>query len=138
MRGSHQIVLRKNYWVSDGDYRIEDNLIEHPVALGLVYSQIVAEVQIGWLWLSNPDIQQQLAHLQASGKKREYLELARTIKYYGYTHFSPCISDFPDPNTPVEVSSGNNEICLRLTCDDGSTKEGSFRITRISCWRLSL
>ncbi|XP_018013479.1 sorting nexin-17 [Hyalella azteca] len=136
MRGSHRIVLRRNYWVCAGDSAVEDHVLSHPVGLGLVYGQVVAEVQCGWV-LATPEQHRALAQLQARGQKKEYLEAARTLRYYGCTLFSPCVCDFPAPNTPVTVAIGNNELNFRISGEDGVVKEGSFKVTRMRCWRIS-
>ncbi|KAF2363574.1 hypothetical protein FHG87_005672 [Trinorchestia longiramus] len=104
--------------------------------LGLVYGQVVAEVQHGWLLVTSEQ-HDTLAQLQARGQKREYLELARTFKYYGSVQFSRCLCDFPAPNTVVTIAAGCNELNFRIDGEDGLIKEGSFKVTRMRCWRIS-
>ena len=44
----------------------------------------------------------------------QYLRFARTLKYYGYIQFQPCISDYPHPNTKVVVEAGGKELNFRV------------------------
>lgn len=44
----------------------------------------------------------------------QYLDVARTMKYYGYLKFQRCTCDFPTPGTPVLISAGNRELNFRL------------------------
>ncbi|XP_066962036.1 sorting nexin-17-like isoform X1 [Macrobrachium rosenbergii] len=133
MKGLHRIVLRKNYW----DPSIDQLIMNDRVGLNLLYAQTVQDVERGWV-LTNREIQRQLAALQAKGAKKEYLDLARTLKYYGYLQFQQCVCDFPKPNTPVLISAGNKELNFRIECDDGSVKEGNFKVTRMRCWRITV
>ncbi|KAK7068085.1 Sorting nexin-17 [Halocaridina rubra] len=108
VKGIHRIVLRKNYW----DSSIDQHVMNDRVGLNLLYAQTVQDVERGWI-LTNREIQRQLAALQAKGAKKEYLELARTLKYYGYLQFQRCVCDFPKANTPVLISAGNRELNFR-------------------------
>ncbi|XP_071518793.1 sorting nexin-17-like isoform X2 [Panulirus ornatus] len=133
VKGIHRIVLRKNYW----DVNIDQGVMNDRVGLNLLYAQTVQDVERGWI-LTNLEIQRQLAALQAKGAKKEYLELARTLKYYGYLQFQQCTCDFPKPGTPVLISAGNRELNFRIECEDGSVKEGNFKVTRMRCWRITV
>ncbi|CAL4091031.1 unnamed protein product, partial [Meganyctiphanes norvegica] len=133
LRGSHRIVLRKNYWSAS----LDNEVIGDRVGLNLLYSQTVQDVERGWI-LTNREIQRHLAALQAKGAKKEYLDLARNLKYYGYLQFQPCVCDFPKPDTPVLISAGNRELNFRINCEDGTVKEGNFKVTRMRCWRITV
>ncbi|XP_045116632.1 sorting nexin-17-like [Portunus trituberculatus] len=133
MKGLHRIMLRKNYW----DPSIDQEVMSDRVGLNLLYMQTVQDVERGWV-LTNHEIQRQLAALQAKGAKKEYMELARTLKYYGYLQFQSCSCDFPKPGTSVLISAGNKELNFRIECEDGSMKEGNFKVTRIRCWRITV
>lgn len=133
--GAHKIVLRKNYW--DPAYDIE--LVTDRVALNLLYVQAVTEVECGWIVCSE-DARQRLAALQAKGSKREYMENVRTLKYYGYMQFTPCVADYPFPGAPVLVSIGNYELSIRLQTGSqapSSSGGGVFKVTRMRCWRIT-
>lgn len=133
IQGIHRLVLRKSYW--DPSYDLE--LMSDKVALNLLYVQTVADVEKGWI-LSSKETQKHLASLQARGAKKEYLELARTLKYYGFLQFRPCICDYPKPGSRVLVSAGNRELNLRVRLSDGQDmREGSFKVTRMRCWRIT-
>ncbi|XP_069980292.1 sorting nexin-17 [Penaeus vannamei] len=133
VKGMHRIVLRKNYW----DPSIDLEVMNDCVGLNLLYAQTVQDVERGWV-LTNREIQRQLAALQAKGAKKEYMELARALKYYGYLQFQQCTCNFPKPNTPVLISAGNRELNFRIECEDGSVKEGNFKVTRMRCWRITV
>ncbi|GJQ68174.1 hypothetical protein Trydic_g10737 [Trypoxylus dichotomus] len=127
---SNRIVIRKSYW--DNDYDLE--LMTDPIALNLLYTQTVSDIERGWI-LCMKEVKSQLAHLQARLSKREYIELARTLKYYGYIQFVPCYCDYPKPKTKVLVAIGGQELSLRLIGQ--VVKEGSFKVTRMRCWRIT-
>ncbi|UYV78387.1 SNX17 [Cordylochernes scorpioides] len=125
------LVLRKSYW----DMGYDTEVSRDPAGLHLLYVQAVAEVEWGWL-RAGPDSRQQLDSLQARGAKKEYLQLARSLQFYGYLHFPPCICDFPHPDTPAIVAVGGRELHLRVKTKAGPS-EYSFRVTRIRCWRIT-
>lgn len=127
-----RVVLVKNYW--DIEYDFE--LMNDTVALNLLYIQAVAEVQRGWV-LANDDIQIRLTALQKCDKKREYLDVARTLKYYGYTQFVPCFCDYPQPDSRVLVAIGRNELNLRILSPNEEQHEAVFKVSRMRCWRIT-
>lgn len=128
----HCVVIRKSYWDSGWDQA----LLEDRVALNLGYVQALSDLDRGWV-LAPKDTQRQLAALQAKGSKREYLQLACTLKYYGYLQFAPCYCDYPQPDTRVLISAGGRELNFRLVLAQDQVKEISFRVTRIRCWRIT-
>ncbi|KRT81934.1 FERM domain containing protein [Oryctes borbonicus] len=130
VRDSNRIVLRKSYW--DNEYDFE--LMTDPIALNLLYTQTVSDIERGWI-LCTKEVKSQLAHFQARLSKREYIELARTLKYYGYIQFVPCYCDYPKAQTKVLVAIGEQELSLRLIGQ--VVKEGSFKVTRMRCWRIT-
>lgn len=133
IQGVHRVVLRKSYW--DPGYDLE--LMSNQVALNMLYIQTVADVERGWV-LSSKEMRQQLASLQARGAKREYLDVARTLKYYGFLQFRPCVCDYPHPGSRVLVSIGNRELNLRVKLAEGQdVREGCFKVTRMRCWRIT-
>lgn len=141
-----RIVIRKCYW--DAAYDLE--LMSESAALNLLYAQTICDLEHGWV-LCGREVRAQLAHLQARLAKREYLELARTLKYYGYVQFRACWCDYPRPGTRVQVAVGGEELSIRLlmsgTNAPGSSaqqqqiptvmKEGCFKVTRMKCWRIT-
>lgn len=131
-QGNHRVVLRKSYW--DPGYDVE--IMTDKVGLNLLYTQTVSDVERGWI-VCGKDTSSQLATLQATGSKKQYLDLARTLKYYGYVQFQPCTCDYPYPGAAVIVSAGYRELNLRVTLDNGEIKEGCFKVTRMRCWRIT-
>ncbi|XP_072042447.1 sorting nexin-17-like [Amphiura filiformis] len=130
--GKHKIVLRKKYW----DSAYDDELVDDRVALQLLYVQIVSDVERGWVEGTKEQLSR-LEALKAKGSKKEYLKFARTLKFYGFIQFKSCKTDYPADNTPVMVCAGNKELIFRVAMQDGSCKEGVFRITRMRCWRIT-
>lgn len=128
---NHCVVIRKSYW----DSGFDEDLLEDSVSLNLVYVQALSDLERGWIQ-AGKQTHRQLSTLQAKGSKKEYLHLARTLKYYGYIQFAPCVCDYPHPNTRALISAGGRELNFRLGGPQGETKEVSFRVTRIRCWRI--
>lgn len=104
------------------------------IALNLLYTQTVSDIERDWILCHN-EIKTQLAHLQARLAKIQYIELARTLKYYGYIQFDQCYCDYPNPDTKVLVAIGGQELSVRLLGPE--IIEGSFKVTRMRCWRIT-
>lgn len=132
IKDANRIVIRKSYW--DKEYDLE--LMTDPVALNLLYVQTVSDIERGWIFCIK-DIKTQLAKLQARLAKREYIELARIQKYYGFIQFTPCYCDYPRTNTKVLIAIGDQELNMRLIGTGQFGKEGSFKVTRMRCWRIT-
>ena len=50
--------------------------------------------------------------------------------------FRPCVSDHPEPHTPVTVAIGRGCLSMRTVTQESETREYSFKITRMRCWRI--
>ncbi|CAG0918766.1 unnamed protein product [Notodromas monacha] len=126
-----KIILRKRFWDPD----LDAELLRDPVGLNLRYCEAVADVEHDWCPVP-PNVLAHLTQMQARGSKRQYLDLVRSQKYFGYWRFSdtPCLSDYPQPNTRVIVRVGDKELVTE-TLDKNSTSV--FRVTRMRCWRIS-
>uniref|UniRef100_A0A672FE78 Sorting nexin-17 n=1 Tax=Salarias fasciatus TaxID=181472 RepID=A0A672FE78_SALFA len=126
------IVLRKSYW----DMSYDGDVMDNRVGLNLLYTQTVSDIERGWI-LVNKDQHRQLKSLQEKGSKKEFIHLGQTLKYYGYIKFDPCITDFPEKGCQVIVSAGNNELNFHVKLPNEQMKEGSFKVTRMRCWRVT-
>ncbi|CAK9802462.1 Sorting nexin-17 [Anthophora quadrimaculata] len=126
-----RVVLGKNYWDVEYDLR----LVNNGVAMNLLYIQAVAEVQRGWI-LVKDELKHQLTVLQKHAKKKEYLDIVRASKYYGYIQFAPCFCDYPQPDSKVLVAIGKNELNLRIL-SDGEQYEEMFNVSQMRCWRIT-
>ncbi|CAB1342524.1 unnamed protein product [Coregonus sp. 'balchen'] len=51
--------------------------------------------------------------------------------------FDPCVTDFPEKGCHVIVSAGNNELNFQVKLPNEQMKEGSFKVTRMRCWRVT-
>uniref|UniRef100_A0A6I8NRF2 Sorting nexin-17 n=1 Tax=Ornithorhynchus anatinus TaxID=9258 RepID=A0A6I8NRF2_ORNAN len=128
----YKIVLRKSYW----DSAYDDDVMENRVGLNLLYAQTVSDIERGWI-LVTKEQHRQLKSLQEKVSKKEFLRLAQTLRHYGYLRFEACVADFPDKGCPVVVSAGNSELSLQLRLPGQQLREGSFRVTRMRCWRVT-
>uniref|UniRef100_A0A8C6VJF3 Sorting nexin-17 n=1 Tax=Naja naja TaxID=35670 RepID=A0A8C6VJF3_NAJNA len=127
----YKILLRKSYW----DPAFDDDVMEQRVGLNLLYAQTVADIERGWI-LANKEQHRQLKSLQEKVSKKEFIRLAQTLKYYGYLKFDPCITDFPEKGCHVIVGAGNSELNFQVKLPNDQIKEGSFKVTRMRCWRI--
>uniref|UniRef100_A0A1A8FTX0 Sorting nexin-17 n=1 Tax=Nothobranchius korthausae TaxID=1143690 RepID=A0A1A8FTX0_9TELE len=126
------IVLRKSYW----DMAYDGDVMDSRVGLNLLYGQTVSDVERGWI-LVNKEQHRQLKSLQEKGSKKEFIHLCQTLKYYGHVKFDPCVTDFPEKDCQVIVSAGNNELNFHVKLPNEQMKEGSFKVTRMRCWRVT-
>ncbi|XP_008468658.2 sorting nexin-17-like [Diaphorina citri] len=131
--GSLRLYLMKNYW--DLEYDLE--LMTDPVGLDILYAQAVSDVHRESI-VVHKDTKTILNQLEASGAKKEYVDLARKLKYYGFIEFEPCTCDFPKPNTKVVVNIGLREINFRIRSSEGEIREGTFKVTRMRCWKITI
>lgn len=116
----------------------------------------------------------------------QFLQFARSLRFYGYLQFKPCTTNYPEDDTRVIISVGNRELNFRLQTPGVSVyliavtvflkltsapqqsfnftrkisnlcglkgpvrllhnvlfflqnkiQEGSFKVTRIRCWRIT-
>ncbi|XP_011634224.1 sorting nexin-17 [Pogonomyrmex barbatus] len=125
-----KIVLRKSYW--DITYDLE--LMNDPVTLNLLYVQTAAEIHSDWIPVTK-EVKHQLENLQKSESKKEYLNIARCLKYYGYVQFAPCYCDYPQHNSQVLLAIGGNELNLRILLP--KDHEVIFKVSRMRCWRIT-
>uniref|UniRef100_A0A673VXA2 Sorting nexin-17 n=1 Tax=Salmo trutta TaxID=8032 RepID=A0A673VXA2_SALTR len=126
------IILRKSYW----DTAYDSDVMDNRVGLNLLYTQTVSDIDRGWI-LVNKDQHRQLKSLQEKGSKKEFIRLGQTLKYFGYIKFDPCVTDFPEKGCHVIVSAGNNELNFQVKLPNEQMKEGSFKVTRMRCWRVT-
>uniref|UniRef100_A0A2K5YKT2 Sorting nexin-17 n=1 Tax=Mandrillus leucophaeus TaxID=9568 RepID=A0A2K5YKT2_MANLE len=103
---------------------------------GLGLEGTVSDIERGWI-LVTKEQHRQLKSLQEKVSKKEFLRLAQTLRHYGYLRFDACVADFPEKDCPVVVSAGNSELSLQLRLPGQQLREGSFRVTRMRCWRVT-
>jgi len=72
--------------------------LSNPVTLNLLYIQTVSDVEMKWIQVPR-ETEKLLARMQARGAKDEYMETARGLTDFGYTHFLPCFCDYQRPNS---------------------------------------
>uniref|UniRef100_A0A8C5PF10 Sorting nexin-17 n=1 Tax=Leptobrachium leishanense TaxID=445787 RepID=A0A8C5PF10_9ANUR len=128
----YKIILRKSYWDSSYD----EDVMESSIGLSLLYEQTVCDIERGWLQVNKEQLRQ-LKSLQEKVSQKEFIQLAQTLKYYGYLKFEPCVTDFPEKGCQVIVGAGNNELNFQVKLPNEQIKEGSFKVTRMRCWRVT-
>ncbi|XP_043272280.1 sorting nexin-17 [Venturia canescens] len=126
-----RLMFAKGYW----NIGFDMELMRDPVGLELLYIQTLSEIEQGCIPL-NDEVTCRLREAQNRGEKREFLEVARTMKYYGYVNFVPCYCDYLYPEAKVIVAIGRNELRLR-TVDETKAQEAEFKVTRMHCWRIT-
>ena len=67
--------------------------------------------------------------MQAKGAKRQYMEVARSLKLYGYLVFRPAICDYPEPHTRATLALGRAALNMRLYTPTGEIKEIVFKVS---------
>lgn len=106
---THRILLRKSYW----DPMYDTYILGDQQALNLLFIQTVYDMKHSLMFVDRKTYHQLESYL-ASDSKLEYILLARTLKYYNYVHFEPCLSDYPRPKTKVMISIGSKELNMRV------------------------
>lgn len=66
-------------------------------------------------------------NIQAKGGKRQYMEVARSLKFYGHMIFRPAICDYPEPQTRATLALGKSSINMRLYTPTGEIREAVFK-----------
>lgn len=128
---SCQVMIRKSYWNPMYDL----GLLQDQVALKLLFTQIVSDIDNEWI-IAPPEILQKLASFQEHGMQAEYVQMARQLPLYGCLQFSASHIDYPEPKTTALISIGNKELSMR-TAKAGKIYETKFRVTRMRCWRVT-
>lgn len=130
--GTSRMAVRKTLW----DPQIEEKIVQDRIGMNLLYVQAVSDLEKGWTYGSKED-HSKLAQFKQKGAKLEFLQLARSLRFYGYIQFKPCITDYPEEDTRVIISIGNRELNFKLQTPDNKVQEGSFKVTRMRCWRIT-
>lgn len=133
------IILKKSYW----DLNFDLQLINDRRARNLLFVQAQYEIEQSQDLYTN-DIFQQLEILRENNSYKDYLLLARTSKFYGHIFLRQCSILYPltdvtkQKDCPCLLAIGNNEIICCINSDDKKkTKEISFKVTRIRCWKVN-
>ncbi|KAM3967724.1 sorting nexin 17 [Aphomia sociella] len=134
VRPEDKIVLRKSYW--DPCYDVD--LMIDRVSLDLLYLQIIEDLDLGWI-TAESQTKDILSSYESKKQKREYIELARTLRHYGRIPAGEAITDAEELGGSdalrVRVSLASKE--LTLTSVTNPTQEQRFKVTRMRCWRIT-
>ncbi|CAH2989226.1 unnamed protein product [Chilo suppressalis] len=136
VRPDDKIVLRKSYW--DPCYDVD--LMIDRVSLDLLYLQVIEELDLGWI-TADAQTKSILSAYELKKQKREYIELARSLRHYGRIPAgeaitdSSVISESGSDQCRVLVSLGAKE--LTLSSATYRSKEQRFKVTRMRCWRIT-
>ncbi|XP_074615004.1 sorting nexin-27-like isoform X3 [Acropora palmata] len=111
----------------------EAEMVNDEIALNLLYSQAVSEVRRRKL-LPGKKVQQ-LRELQSMNKKKEYLDVARTLEGYGTEVFPHCACD-ARKSGHVIVSISIESFRLQACSDQGERQdqEHTFNWEELSQW----
>ncbi|XP_034835128.1 sorting nexin-17 [Maniola hyperantus] len=136
VRPEDKIVLRKSYW--DPCYDID--LMIDRVSLDLLYLQLIEELDLSWM-TADAEIKQILSSYEAKKQKREYIELARTLRHYSSIPAGEALTDAVNVGEPngatirVRVSLASKELTLASVTHP--THEQRYKVTRMRCWRIT-
>ncbi|XP_063823385.1 sorting nexin-17 [Ostrinia nubilalis] len=136
VRPEDKIVLRKSYW--DSCYDVD--LMIDRVSLDLLYLQVIEELDLGWI-VADSQTKDILSSYEAKKQKREYIELARTLRHYGRIPAGEAMTDSSNVGDSseglcrVRVSLASKE--LTVTSVTHPTREQKFKVTRMRCWRIT-
>ncbi|XP_012820282.2 sorting nexin-31 isoform X4 [Xenopus tropicalis] len=128
-----QIEVRKWYMNPSNDAM----LMGSTEAIDLLYLQAVQEFQMEWT-RPTKDQQQKLQHCLKQQNKLKFLELMKTVEYYGYLHITSCTSDYPECDSEVTIWVGNNEMSCHFYSPGGHAENLRLSIKDLICWNVTL
>ncbi|CAF0854957.1 unnamed protein product [Didymodactylos carnosus] len=136
---NYRIVLKKCYW----DVARDNLLLDDRIARNLLFVQVQYELEHNNCLAKNVpnDIKHQLLTLKENNSFKEYLLLAKHLKYYGHLVIKHCSLLYPITSDQqpqqlqkCELAIGNNElICVFSDIN----KDITFKVTKIRCWRVT-
>lgn len=136
VRPEDKIVLRKSYW--DPCYDVD--LMSDRVSLDLLYLQIIADVDLGWIPV-NSSTREKLVRFEENKQKREYIELAQSLRHYGRIPAGEAVVEtaglFGLGGGPVRVRTSLAAKELTIMTMGQPQKEHRFKVTRMRCWRIT-
>ncbi|CAF4795695.1 unnamed protein product [Pieris macdunnoughi] len=136
VRPEDKIVLRKSYW----DPCYDMDLVQDRVSIDLLYLQIIEDIDLGWI-TADSETKVILSSHESKKQKREYIELARSLRHYGRIPAGEGltealnIGDMGGALINVRVSLACKE--LSLTSVTHPSHEQRYKVTRMRCWRIT-
>ncbi|OCT77010.1 sorting nexin-31-like isoform X1 [Xenopus laevis] len=128
-----QIEVRKWYMNPSNDAM----LMGSSEAIDLLYLQAVQEFQMAWT-RPTEDQQQKLQHCLKQENKLKFLELMKTVEYYGYLQIGSCVSDYPECDSEVTIWVGKNELSCHFHSHSGHTEHLRLNIKDLIFWNVRL
>lgn len=129
-----EIVIRKNYW--DESFDLDLMHESNHIAMNLLYIQAISDVERNWI-ATNAEIRQKLNLLQSVGNRQDYMQVVRSLPYYGCLLFSNVNCDFPELKTNASIIIGNSELIIKTNIGINQFQETKFRVTRMRSWRIT-
>nr|XP_015213495.1 PREDICTED: sorting nexin-31 isoform X1 [Lepisosteus oculatus] len=131
--GPSAIMLRKSYL----DTSVDAEVLQSSCGLSLLCAQAAADLERGW---SRPTEEQRrtLGALLEAGRKREFLQAAQRLRFYGHIQLDPCTCDHPEPSCPAAVWVGHPGLHCCITLPGNQTREEHFEINRMKSWCVSM
>ena len=130
------LIWKKSYW----DLTYDLKLLDHRRLCRLLFIQAHYDIEQS-RDLCPSEIHAQLDVLNEQHALKEYIQLARTSKFYGYILLRNCsISDSTtDRLARCLLAIGNHELVCSIYNDQMNVfvKEISFKVIRIRCWKVN-
>ncbi|XP_022835426.1 sorting nexin-17 [Spodoptera litura] len=137
VRPEDKIVLRKSYW--DPCYDVD--LMIDRVSLDLLYLQTIEDLDLGWI-TADPQTRDMLSSYKSKKQKREYVELAKSLRHYGRIPAGEAVTELnnvtdgaPEGTCRVRVSLASKELTLLSLTPPA--REQRYKVTRMRCWRIT-
>uniref|UniRef100_A0A452USM0 Sorting nexin-31 n=1 Tax=Ursus maritimus TaxID=29073 RepID=A0A452USM0_URSMA len=128
-----KVGLRKWYL----DPSLDSVLMDCPAAIDLIYMQAVQDIEKEWAKPTQAQRQKLEALQKEDNRTKQFLELSKEVRHYGYLQLDPCTCDYPEPGCGAVLSVGNNEISCCITLPDNQTQEIVFQMNRVKCWQVT-
>ncbi|MBN3317576.1 SNX31 protein, partial [Atractosteus spatula] len=119
------------------DTSVDAEVLQSSCGLSLLCAQAAADLERGW---SLPTEEQRgtLGALLEAGRKREFLQAAQRVRYYGHIQLDPCTCDHPEPSCPAAVWVGHPGLHCCITLPGNQTREEHFEINQMKSWCVSM
>ncbi|CAL2051413.1 unnamed protein product [Caenorhabditis brenneri] len=127
------LCIRKLIW----DNRIEESAMTDSSFVELIFKQATQDFKNGHLDPLKEDMESKLKYCMTRNDRISFLKLCHQLPTYSYEILSPCVCDYPKPETPCEVKFGKRQIVLTTRDELGTAKQSLFRATRIRVWRIT-
>lgn len=131
------IVFKKSYWDINYDLKLIDNTRTRQ----FLFIQSEFDIEQSKINSScSKEFFEQLKFYYEENSWKEYILHAQTLKFYGYNLLPNCSITINEQETfsSCLLAIGNYELnCYVIDNDQQLSKEFSFKVTRIRCWKVN-